>query len=370
MVKLIWDNKDDAIKHSAISETKDDKTKFHKFETIYPEQKLIINRESKAKWYNKLFWGDNLPFLKYLIPDFKEKIDLIYIDPPFFSGSNYYIKVQEKNSDTSYEKVAYHDHWGNDLDKYLQMLYKRIFLFKKLLSKKGLLFIHLDWHVSHYIKIILDEIFGADKFINNIVWYYYNKYSAGKRALPRAHDDILLYSKTNEHVLNDIRIPREKPRKQLKRVMVDGVLKNAKDEDGKVIYRMVKDKKLDDVWKIPCLQPASKQWTGYPTQKHHKLLNRIIKLGSDEGDLVADFFCGSGTMFLEAIKLNRRFIGSDISKYSIHLTMNRIKKIYQKDKQAKFIKYPIHVYTHLTQEKKKLISEGFFDKELEIKRKK
>ncbi|GAI96530.1 unnamed protein product [marine sediment metagenome] len=106
--------------------------------------------------------------------------------------------------------------------------------------------------------------------------------------------------------------------------MVDGVLKNAKDEKGHVIYRVVKDKKMDDVWKIPCMQPASKEWTGFPTQKHHDLLERIIKIGSNEGDLVADFFCGSGTTLLVADKLNRRWIGSDISEYSIYLTRKRL----------------------------------------------
>ena len=179
---------------------------------------------------------------------------------------------------------------------------------------------HLDWHASHYIRVLLDEVFGKNKFVNNIIWYYYNKYSAGKKNLPRAYDNILVYSKSNNYTFNQIRLPREKPRKQLKREMVNGVLKNAKDENGHVIYRIVTDKKMDDVWKIPCLQPASKEWTGFPTQKHHKLLERIIKIGSNEGDLIADFFCGSGTSLVVAEKLKRRLSARDISEYSINLT--------------------------------------------------
>ena len=250
------------------------------------------------------------------------------------------------------------------------MLYERIILFKKLLSKNGLLFIHLDWHAIHYVRLILDEVFGPNRFVNNIIWYYYNKYSAGKSNLPRAHDDILVYSKSNKYTFNELREPRKKPTKQLKREMVNGVLKNAKDENGHVIYRLVTDKKLDDVWKIPCLQPASKEWTGYPTQKHHELLERIIQLGSNKNDLIADFFCGSGTTLLAAERLKRRWIGCDISEYSIYLTFKRIIN-FQKNKQnlRDFI-YPFEIYTNLNDRRKKVIDSGFFKKNLTIKRRK
>ena len=306
--------------------------------------------------------------LYYLTNYFSGKIDLIYIDPPFFSGTNYRIKIEENGN--QYDSIAYFDHWDKDIDSYLQMLRDRIVLFRELLSINGLLFIHLDWHASHYIRVLLDEIFGANRFVNSIVWYYYNKYSAGKKNLPRAHDDILVYSKSANYTFNELRRLRKKPIKQLKRVMVDGVLKNAKDENGHVIYRVVKDKKMDDVWKIPCMQPASKEWTGFPTQKHHDLLERIIKIGSNEGDLVADFFCGSGTTLLVADKLNRRWIGSDISEYSIYLTRKRLLN-YRKDiiDPVKKIE-PIEIYTHFDEQKKNLISSGFFEKDFKIKRKK
>ncbi len=360
MVKLTWENK------SNISEnTKDLKLRYlNYFETI----NLGLGDFQGNEWKNLLFWGENLKVLHYLTNNFSGKIDLIYIDPPFFSGSNYKIKVEEKGK--QYDSIAYFDHWDKDIDSYLQMLRDRIELFRKLLSLNGLLFIHLDWHASHYVRVLLDEIFGANRFVNSIVWYYYNKYSAGKKNLPRAHDDILVYSKSAKYTFNELRSLRKKPIKQLKRVMVDGVLKNAKDENGHVIYRIVKDKKMDDVWKIPCMQPASKEWTGFPTQKHHDLLERIIKIGSNEGDLVADFFCGSGTTLLAADKLNRRWIGSDISEYSIYLTRKRLLN-YRKNVIDQVKKFePIEIYTHFDEQKKNLISSGFFKKDLKIKRKK
>ncbi|MHA1391124.1 MAG: DNA methyltransferase [Promethearchaeota archaeon] len=360
MVKLTWENK------SNISENPNDlKLRYlDYFETV----NLGLGDFQGNEWKNLLFWGENLKVLHYLTNNFSGKIDLIYIDPPFFSGTNYKIKIEENGN--QYDSIAYFDHWNKDIDSYLQMLRDRIALFRKLLSINGLLFIHLDWHASHYVRVLLDEIFGANRFVNSIVWYYYNKYSASKKNLPRAHDDILVYSKSANYTFNELRSLRKKPIKQLKRVMVDGVLKNAKDENGHTIYRIVKDKKMDDVWKIPCMQPASKEWTGFPTQKHHDLLERIIKLGSNEGDLVADFFCGSGTTLLAADKLNRRWIGSDISEYSIYLTRKRLLN-YRKNviDQAKKLE-PIEIYTHFDEQKKNLISTGFFEKDLKIKRKK
>jgi len=359
MVKLIWDNK----------KTSEEFKPLPNFDDYFSEillKKNQISSEIDINTSNMLFWDDNLQVLKYLILNFKQKIDLIYIDPPFFSGTNYSVKIEQDGE--TYDSIAYHDHWSKDLDSYLQMLYERIVLFKELLSEKGLLFVHLDWHASHYIRVMLDEIFGENQFVNSIVWYYYNKYSAGKQNIPRAHDDILLYSKTQNYSLNQIRIPRDKTIKQLKRVMVNGVLKNAKDENGHVIYRNVSDKKLDDVWKIPCMQPASKEWTGFPTQKHYELLERILLLGSNEGDLIADFFCGSGTTLLTAEKLNRRWIGCDISKFAIYLTRKRIMSYQQKLSNRKEHGNKFRIFGHLTDEKLLTINSGFFEKNIKFKR--
>jgi len=350
MVRLDWKNKTDKIT-KLLSDNK------NQFQVV---GNLSNIGDPTNEWVNRLYWGNNEEVLINLLDKFEEKLDLIYIDPPFFSKANYRIEIE--GLDKNYSDIAYYDYRGEGIDSYLQMLYERILLFERLLSKTGLIFIHLDWHASHYIRLILDEVFGENRFINNIIWYYYNKYSAGKKNLPRAHDNILLYSKSKNYTLNEIRIPRKKPRKQLKREMVNGVLKNAKDENGKVIYRIVTDKKMDDVWRIPCMQPASKQWTGYPTQKHHDLLERIIELGSKEGDLIADFFCGSGTTIYVAEKLKRKWIGCDISEYSIYLTRKRLLNL---PKPSYF-----EVYSKMTESKEEIINSGFFDKDLKIKRKK
>jgi len=361
MVNLNWEKK--GFNQLEINEKMTSLTdKIQTFEINPPKTKI------SESWNNILFWGDNLSFLIYLLNNFQEKIDLIYIDPPFFTGENFYIDISKNGQ--NYDSIAYFDHWDNDLDSYLQMLYERIRLFRDLLSKNGLLFVHLDWHIVHYVKLILDEIFGKKKFVNSIVWYYYNKYSAGKMNLPRAHDDILVYSKTNDYTFNEIRIPREKPKKQLKRKMVNGVLKNVKDDQGHVIYRTVTDKKLDDVWKIPCLQPASKQWTGFPNQKHHKLLERIIRLGSNKNDLIADFFCGSGTTLYAAEKLQRRWIGCDASEYAIYITRKRLLSLSGKKSQNKEPYHRFEIKAIIDDNKRELIDSDFFNKGLKIKRKK
>ena len=362
MVRLTWDNKKDLS--LVINKSKNRyQNHFNVIDLGFP----VGEKTTKHTWENFLFWGDNLEVAYYLLTNFEEKLDLIYIDPPFFSGSNYSINISE--GDDTYDSIAYFDYWNKDIDSYLQMLFDRISIFKRLLSKKGLIFIHLDWHASHYVKLLLDEIFGKNRFINEIVWYYYNKYSAGKKSLPRAHDNILVYSKSTDFTFNEQRIPRKKPIKQLKREMVNGVLKNAKDVNGHVIYRTVTDKKLDDVWKIPCLQPASKEWTGFPTQKHHYLLERIIKMGSNKGDLVADFFCGSGTTLTVADKLNRRWIGCDESEYSIYLTRKRLYNYRKSEHKDTFKNSRIKAYTHIDEKKEKILTSGFFDKNLKIKRK-
>jgi len=364
MVNLTWNGKDNF--EESISKLRQEQNSYKRIEINSRPKYDHLIKINNENWINKLFWDDNLQVTVHLLPKFEGKIDLIYIDPPFFSGANYSIQVLEGNN--LFETIAYQDKWENNLDCYLDLIHKQIFLFKKLLSLQGLIFVHLDWHANHYIRSILDELFGRENFVNSIIWYYYNKYSAGTNNLPRAHDTILVYSKTDEYTFNELRIPRDKPTKQLKRVMVNGTLKNAKDENGNVIYRIVKDKKMDDVWRIPCMQPASKQWTGYPTQKHHKLLERIIKLATKKDDLIADFYCGSGTTLYAAEKLKRRWIGVDNSKYAIYLTRKRLIEYLKEEKINNL--YPFELLTNISKSKKVLLESDFFNKKLTIKRKK
>jgi len=268
--------------------------------------------------------------LNYLINK-NIKVDLIYIDPPFgieadkkFGMISWKKNTQDKNKVDEILPMYILDVGEQN---YLRWLYPRLVLMKELLSDRGVICVHVDWHVGHYVKILLDEIFGKDKFVNEIVWYYYNKYSNAKNCLPRAHDNILVYSKNNDHIYNEIRIDRGETVKQLVRVNVNGVLQNARDENGNLLYREVNDKKADDVFIIPQLQPASSEWMNYKTQKHHDLLERIIKIFSNEDSIVADFFAGSGTTGAVAERLGRRWIMCDINETACKITKERLEKL-------------------------------------------
>ncbi len=358
MVRLSWTNKKDLD----VNKLKDNSINFERVKLIRP---INSSGEMINVWSNKLFWGDNKHVIFYLLSKFTDKINLIYIDPPFATGSNYILKIRLDGN--IIKEFGYKDNWGKNIDSYLQMMYERLILMKELLASNGLIIIHLDWHVSHYIRAILDEIFGKERFVNEIIWYYYNKYSAGKNNLPRAHDNILIYSKGRSYTFNELRLKRDKPIKQLMRESVNGVLKNVKDENGHVKYRIVHDKKADDVWKIPCIQPASSEWTGYPTQKHPMLLERLIQIGSNEGDLIADFFCGSGTTLQVAQRLNRKWIGCDISKYAISIAIQKFLK--QRVRNTRNIDfYPIQLLAVKNEKTLKAIKSGFFNKTIEILR--
>lgn len=282
-------------------------------------------------WRNKLIWGDNLLAISSLLKSQAGKIDLIYIDPPFATGADFHIEAlvgddvaTVTKAPSSIEEKAYRDTWGAGSASYLAMMLPRLELMRDLLSERGSIFVHCDWHVNYQLRMLMDEVFGPGNFVNEIVWYYYNKYSAATRCLPRAHDTILYYSKSGNHILNEFRVQRDVAAKQLVRENVGGVLRNARDEAGKLMYRIVDDKKGDDVWAIPQLQPASAEWTGYETQKHHDLLERIIQIGSERGSLIADFFVGSGTTAAVAEKLGRRWIASDLGRFAVHTTRKRL----------------------------------------------
>ena len=293
----------------------------------------------KIGWNNKLIWGDN----KYILSSLKngpmrEEIEneggikLIYIDPPFDVGADFKMNVEVGND--FYEKkpnfletIAYNDTWRKGADSCLSMIYERLHLMHDLLAEDGNIFVHCDHRLNASLRLIMNEIFGKDNFRNEIIWHYYNKYSAGGNIYPRAHDTILFFSKSKFSTFHGAREMREKPVKQLVRESKNNKLVNKRDEDGKLMYRMSEDKKVDDVWRIPALQPASKEWTNYPTQKHHSLLERIISSASNENDIVADFFCGSGTTSAVAEKLNRKWICSDLGKFGIHTTRKRMIKV-------------------------------------------
>ncbi len=284
---------------------------------------------------NMLIWGDNKLVTASLLKDFKGSVDLIYIDPPFDVGADFTMDVPIGDENETVEKdqsvleaVAYSDIWGKETDSYLQMMYERLCLFKDLLSDTGSIFVHCDWHVGHFLRCLLNEAFGVEGFRNEIIWYYYNKmHDVRKPMFPRSHDTILYFVKSPAAFtkFQQQKEKREKPTQQLVRKKVGGRMVNARDEEGNVLYRTAEERTVDDVWRIPMLQPADKtQNTGFATQKNERLLERILLAASKEGDLVADFFCGSGTTGAVAERLGRRWLMSDLGRFAIHTSRKRL----------------------------------------------
>lgn len=306
-----------------------------------------------GSWMNRLVYGDNLLTMQALLagdpqtglPSLRGKVDLIYIDPPFDSKADYRTKVVLPGVDiqqkpTVVEQFAYADTWEEGTISYLKMIYKRLILMKELLSDTGTVYVHIDWHIDSYVKIMLDDIFGKDNFRDQIIWYYPGGIKAVPHYFPRKHDCIYCYSKTNNYVFNNQRKGIEdnslysrwikysedgetityKNFPRTDKVKFDMYVKRfisqnkrePKDED--VIYRF-EGALVDDVWDdCPAVFRLLNEKTGYSTQKPASLLERIIKASSNEGDLVCDFFGGSGTTAAVAEKLGRRWITCDIGK--------------------------------------------------------
>ena len=286
-------------------------------------------------WRNKLIWGDNLLVMGSLLEKFAGKIDLIYIDPPFATGADFSFVAQvgeganEIFKEASIvEEKAYRDTWGGGLDTYASMMMDRLSILRELLSTEGTIFLHCDWHVGYLLRAIADEVFGTDNFLNEIVWYYYNKFQGNVNRFASNHDVVFWYRKGERFKFNVQKEKRlEGAVKQLVRKWDKdkGAIVNVKGADGKVLYRETDEKTVDDVWRLSMLQPADqKENTGFPTQKPEALLRRILETASMQGDLVADFFCGSGTTLAVAEKLGRRWIGCDLGRWGVHTTRKRL----------------------------------------------
>lgn len=282
---------------------------------------------SSDKWLNRLIYGDNLLAMQALLagdpatglPSLRGKVNLIYIDPPFDSKADYRTKITLPGADlqqkpTVIEQFAYADTWEEGTISYLKMIYPRLVLMKELLSEQGSIYLHIDWHVGAYVKVMMDDIFGKDNFVNEIVWSYGKMASSNKKYICN-HDIILFYKVSDNNYFVPPKKKLEKPIKRLAREMVDGKLKNARNDDGSLKYVYITEKIIDDNWAdIPRVMPASPEYIDYATQKPEKLVERIIKASSNEGDLVCDFFGGSGTTAAVAEKLGRRWITTDIGK--------------------------------------------------------
>lgn len=249
-------------------------------------------------------------------------IDMVYLDPPFFTQK----KQSLKNSQG--KEYEFSDIWGSR-NEYIFFMRERLLEIKRILKESGTVFLHCDSTASHYLRVLLDEIFGEDNFRSEIIWSY-KRWSNSKKGLLAGHQTIFLYSKTSKYKFNTIYC-NYSPTTNLDQILQERV----RNEDGKASYKrdmsgnivIGKEKRgvpLSDVWEIPFLNPKAKERTGYPTQKPIELLERIIKISTDEGDIVLDPFCGSGTTLVAAKLLGRRYLGIDINPSAIDLCKNRL----------------------------------------------
>jgi len=308
--------------------------------------------ELEKSWHNLLFHGDNKEVLATLLElGFRGKVDLIYIDPPFASNKDYVRKVElrglkdlgrmEEDSESIIQQTMYEDIWKRD--EYFQFMYERLILLKELLAETGSIYVHLDYRMVHYLKVLMDEIFGEDNLINEIVWHY-RRWSAPGTQFQSMHDTLLLYSKNPAKVKFNLLYQDYADEKWIEdtvRGFVNGKLVRMKDEKGNYIKRR-KQKggvPMHDVWEdINFIAPTAIERLNYATQKPEALLERVLKASSVENDLVLDCFMGSGTTCAVAQKLRRRWIGVDVNKGAIQLTSKRIQKIVKG--QGKNKKYP------------------------------
>ncbi len=315
----------------------------------YPAQLRETYGTEQNGWINKIFWGDNLQVMSHLLKEFRGKIDLIYIDPPFDSKADYKKKIDirgvgKAESDSStFEEKQYGDIWTND--EYLQFMYERLILLRELLSDSGTIYLHCDWHKAGFLRCMMDEVFGSNNFIDEIVWGYEDIGSRAVKYFKRKHDTIFMYQKTasEDRVFNIMR-----------KRLSESTIKRYQpyfDEDGKITYRKLKESNpgvfaklkgipedLDSPWldinngaplsdwwvDISALKNGFAEATGYPTQKPEALIERIIKASTNPGDLVFDCFMGSGTTQAVAMKLGRCFIGADINLGAIQTTTKRL----------------------------------------------
>lgn len=284
---------------------------------------------------NLVIHGDCLSTCAYL-KDNGIKVDLVYIDPPFASGANYAKKIIlrktydrssieiDDNEETAFEEKMYGDIW--DKERYLNWMFENLMAIREIMSERASIYVHLDWHIGHYVKVLMDEIFGESNFRNEIVWYYPNKIPDKRKPLfTNCCDFILLYAKSDEQVFN-IQYRDVKPHKRAKEVKINGKKQSVRDANGNVVYEIFDKTMIDNVWNIPSLAGSSKEKheINYATQKPEALLERIIRASSDEGMLVADFFGGSGVTAAVASRLGRRFIHGDINLNSIQSARDRL----------------------------------------------
>lgn len=377
----------------------------------YPAQLKEQHGEAVNGWLNKIFWGDNLQVMSHLLREFRGKVDLIYIDPPFDSKADYKKKITLKsanaeNDQSAFEEKQYTDIWHND--GYLQFLYDRLILIKELLSKEGSVYVQCDWHKNHYVRSIMDEVFGADNFINQIVWkrgHAHSDSKQGSKHLGRLHEYLLHYKKTEAVIFNQQYTPysEEYINKYYKfidevtgrRYWLDNIQGPGGASKGNPFYEVMgvsrywrySKQKMDaliaegrivqtapgtvpkykrfldempgrpvqDVWddinSLAGMGASINERLSYPTQKPEALLERIIKTSSNPESIVFDCFMGSGTTQAVAMKLGRRFIGADINLGAVQTTTKRLLNIFKElngrsDEYNKYMNFEVYNVNH------------------------
>jgi len=323
----------------------------------------LFSGHKKEGWRNKLIWGDNKLVMSSLLKEYAGQINLIYIDPPFDVGADFSIKVKVGDEEITkepsiLEEKAYRDTWGKGTNSYLQMMYERLLLMRELLAENGSVYVHLDWHIGHYVKVMMDEIF-PEHFKNEVIWHY-RRWTAGSKQYQNMHDAIFFYTKGDNYTFNKTEVEPTESQKQViqkgynvnvvpskngkirqllvyDKEKVEALIKEKKIDPnnyGKIVYIDTKETIASDVWTdIQFLHSQALERLDYDTQKPEALLERIINASSNEGDLVADLFCGSGTTGAVAERLGRRWIMSDLGRFAIHISRKRLMEIQRKLKE-------------------------------------
>ena len=346
-VELVWNGKTNEVCNVVLPFQTIEQVDEPRAEKSVNLQLSLFDIDSRGRqlkgWTNKLIWGDNKLILSSLKSGpMREAIEaqgglkLIYIDPPFDVGADFSMDIEVGEETFTkkpniLEEIAYRDTWGRGADSFISMIYERLVLMRDLLAEDGSIYVHCDWRVDHHIRQVLDEVFGRDNFLNEIIWGYFSFKRKTAKKFPQKHDDIISYRKSKSTFIWKTQF---KPHSEeyLKRWKTDKDGRLYRDDVNptaggtRIIYLdEVEGDIVDSVWDdIPPVNPQARERVDYPTQTPETLLERIIKASSNEGDLVADFFCGSGTTAAVAEKLGRKWITSDLGKFAIHTTRKRM----------------------------------------------
>jgi DNA modification methylase len=374
-VELVWNGKTNEVCNVVLPFQVIEQVDEPRAEKNVSFQKTLFDIDSRGRqqkgWTNKLIWGDNKLILSSLKNGpMREEIEkqggikLIYIDPPFDVGADFSMNIEIGDEQFTkapgvLEEIAYRDTWGRGADSFIAMIYERLSLMRDLLAEDGSIYVHCDYRVNSYLRLCLDEIFGKALCQNEIIWYY-RRWTAASNAYQRMHDNILFYTKSDSFQLNSVYVePTEGQKAKHEKgwdrnsVFIEGkrqpqlLIYNKKKVDEAVkkgiinlkdYARIVEVKSNEtvapDVWEINFINSQAIERLDYPTQKPEALIDRIIRSSSNEGDLIADIFCGSGTTLAVAEKLGRKWIGADLGKFAIHTTRKRMIGVQRELKKA------------------------------------